>query len=178
MELNGIGLRMKSRREELGLTLLEAGKRIGCSASVVRAWERGDIKSLKTNKLQIIAKALDTTVEYLLGIEKVYVPSADMIPVDESEGDLGTIMKDDSMINARIWPDDIVYIRRNVPIDNGDLIVGDYKGITIVRRFYRYDNRIELRSENPMFPTINIEGPDVDNFTIIGKAVAIYGEIK
>lgn len=178
MDFEKIGLRMKIRREELGLTLAEMGKRVDTSASTILGWERGDIKSLKTTKLSDIAKALNMTVEELLGVQEVYVPIPGILHVDETEGDVGVIAEDTSMLNARIWPGDTVFIREKILVENGSIAVCLYKEKLLIRRIYRYEGRIELRSENPMFPTISIEGNDLLDFKIVGKAIGIWGEIK
>ena len=178
MDFERIGLRMRNRREELGLTLAEVGDRLGTSASVVLRWERGDIKSLKTTKLCDIAKALNMTVEELLGVQEVYVPMPGLLHVDETEGDVGIIAEDASMLNARIWPGDTVFIKEKILVEDGSIAACLFKEKLLIRRIYRYEGRIELRSENPMFPTISIEGNDLLAFKVIGKAIGIWGEVK
>lgn len=54
-------------RTKLGLTLQELGDKVGVGASTVRKWETGYIKSLRTDKMQKLAGALDTSVDYLMG---------------------------------------------------------------------------------------------------------------
>lgn len=54
-------------RTKLGLTLQELGDKVGVGASTVRKWETGYIKSLCTDKMQKLAAALDTSVDYLMG---------------------------------------------------------------------------------------------------------------
>lgn len=54
-------------RVDLGLTLQELGDKIGVSASTVRKWETGYIKTLRTDKLQALSEALGTSVDYLMG---------------------------------------------------------------------------------------------------------------
>lgn len=54
-------------RTKLGLTLQELGDKVGVGASTVRKWETGYIKSLRTDKMQKLAGALDTSADYLMG---------------------------------------------------------------------------------------------------------------
>ena len=54
-------------RTKLRLTLHELGDKVGVGASTVRKWETGYIKSLRTDKMQKLAGALDTSVDYLMG---------------------------------------------------------------------------------------------------------------
>ena len=64
-----IGERIQQRREELGLTQDELAEKVGYSTrfSIVKI-ESGK-SSVPTKKLDIFAKALHTTVSYLLGKE-------------------------------------------------------------------------------------------------------------
>lgn len=62
-----MGGRIHYLRTEQNLTLQEVGDRVGVQASTVRKWETGFIKNLRTDKMQKLAAALDTTVDYLMG---------------------------------------------------------------------------------------------------------------
>lgn len=79
--------------------------------------------------------------------------------------------KGDSMINARIFDGDIVYIRSQPEVENGEIaavIIGDE---ATLKRVYRYPNRLELRPENPAFPVLNYEDKEMRPIRILGKAV-------
>lgn len=179
MNYGQIGLIMRARREELGMSMRELAKKVGTSPSTVRAWELGDIESLKTTKLKAIAAALDMSVERLLGLEEHYVPIPGLRPVPIAErGDLSIIIKDQAMINARIYPRDEVFIRSQSNVNDGELAAVQYEGEVIIRRIYHYPDRLELRAENPIFDTIRLEGPDRVKAKIIGKAVSLLGDLK
>lgn len=62
-----VGDRIHLLRTELHLTFQELGDRVGVGASTVRKWEIGLIKDIKTDKIQKLASALNTTVDYLMG---------------------------------------------------------------------------------------------------------------
>ncbi|MDI6497158.1 S24 family peptidase [Leuconostoc suionicum] len=51
-------IRLKERREELGLTLEEVGKLTGVGKSTVRKWETGFIQNMGRDKIVAYAKAL------------------------------------------------------------------------------------------------------------------------
>lgn len=61
------GDRIHYLRTDLGLTLQELGDKVGVGASTVRKWEMGTIKALRTDKMQKLASALNTSVDYLMG---------------------------------------------------------------------------------------------------------------
>ena len=81
------------------------------------------------------------------------------------------------MINARIFDGDIVFIRQQPDVENGEIaavLIGDE---ATLKRVYKYENRIELRSENPTFPTLNYEGDRLQDICIMGKAVGFLSTI-
>lgn len=67
--MNSIGLRIKQRREELGLSQDELAKKIGYkSRSSINKIEL-DQNNLTQTKIKIIADALNTTPGYIMGWE-------------------------------------------------------------------------------------------------------------
>ncbi|MGN0489432.1 MAG: S24 family peptidase [Ruminococcus sp.] len=85
--------------------------------------------------------------------------------------------KGDSMINARIFDGDIVFIRQQPDVENGEIaavLIGDE---ATLKRVYKYNNRIELRPENPTHPIQNYEGKKLSEIRILGKAVGFLSTI-
>lgn len=85
--------------------------------------------------------------------------------------------KGNSMINARIFDGDIVFIRQQPDVENGEIaavLIGDE---ATLKRVYKYENRIELRPENPTYPIQNYEGENLNNIRILGKAVGFLSTI-
>ena len=66
-----IGDRIKSRRKHLKMSAEELAKRIGKDRSTVFRYEKGDIENLPLDILEPIAKALNTTPQYLMGWDEV-----------------------------------------------------------------------------------------------------------
>jgi len=64
-ELNA---RIRERREALHMTLEDVGRAVGVSKSTVLSWETGRIKEMRRDKLRALAQALQTTVDYLMGL--------------------------------------------------------------------------------------------------------------
>lgn len=63
----GLGEKIHSLRISHGMTLEELGNKVGVGKSTVRKWETGMITSIRSDKIEKIAAALDTTPAYLLG---------------------------------------------------------------------------------------------------------------
>lgn len=72
------GNRIRARRLELGMSLNRAAQEIGCTATTLKRWEEGDIKSLKTTRLDSIAAALKTTSNDLLGLPDYMISLPDV----------------------------------------------------------------------------------------------------
>ena len=62
-----IGKRIKQRRKELGMSADKLGEVLGKDRSTIYRYEKGDIENLPLDILQPIAKALNTTPQYLMG---------------------------------------------------------------------------------------------------------------
>lgn len=65
-----IGQKIKARRKELGMSAEELGEKLGKNRSTIYRYENGDIEKLPFDFLEPIAKALQTTPEYLTGWNK------------------------------------------------------------------------------------------------------------
>ncbi len=85
----------------------------------------------------------------------------------------------DSMIGARIHDGDIVYIKQQPVVENGQiaaiLIDGTEK---LLKRVYFTEESITLQAENPAYPPLVYVREDMNRVSIIGKAVGFYSKIK
>lgn len=78
------GMRIKARREELGMTQDELAKKLGYkSRSSINKIELGERK-LTQSKIVDIAKALDVSPLYILGLEETH-PADSIVPRDDDE---------------------------------------------------------------------------------------------
>ena len=84
------------------------------------------------------------------------------------------------MINARIFDGDIVYIRSQPEVENGEIAavrIGDEA--TLKKIYYTpSSDRITLRACNPMYPDMEYEGDKLDEIEVLGKAVAFTSTIR
>ena len=84
----------------------------------------------------------------------------------------------ESMINAHIFDGDVVYIRQQPIVENGEIaavLIGDE---ATLKRVYIYKNRLTLMPENPMYDPINLIGEEMEQVTILGKAVAVVNYLN
>ena len=94
------------------------------------------------------------------------------------KADFALRAKGDSMINARIFDGDLVFIKQQSNVDNGEIAAVLLNEEILLKRIYKYEGRLELRPENPMYKPINVEGIDLTDVKILGKAVAFVGVIR
>lgn len=79
--------------------------------------------------------------------------------------------KGDSMINARIHDGDIVYIRQQPAVNNGEIaavLIGDE---ATLKRVYVYEDHVVLQPENPAYEPLVYFGETMSTVRILGKAV-------
>ncbi len=77
----------------------------------------------------------------------------------------------DSMINARIYHDDIVYVKSQNYGENGDIVVAMIDDCATLKRLYKYPGQVVLQPENPNYPPLIYTENDFENVFIIGKVV-------
>lgn len=194
---NAVGKLIRTKRKELGLTQLELGKILGVKKQTVTRYEQGLIKNLKRSTIAKLAELFEISPTVFLGVE----PDAYSVPVigeiacgepilateniiDTSlvdkwrRVDFALKCKGDSMINARIFDGDIVYIRQQADVENGEIAAVLIDNEATLKRVYKYPNRIELRPENPTYPILNYEGDQLNDIRILGKAILFSSEIR
>jgi len=90
--------------------------------------------------------------------------------------------KGDSMINARIYDGDIVFIRKQDIVNNGEIaaVVVNNDSEATLKRFFYYRERatLILRSENPAYEDLIFQNEELNEVHILGKAIAFQSDIK
>lgn len=91
--------------------------------------------------------------------------------------DFTLICKGDSMINARINNNDIVYIRKQNIVDNGEIAAVLIDNEATLKRVYIYDDKVVLQPENTKYAPLVYSKEEMNNVRIIGKAVGFTSRI-
>lgn len=65
-----VGERIKNRRNELQMSVDELANKLNKNRATIYRYERGEIENLPLDILELLAKALDTTPQYLMGWDK------------------------------------------------------------------------------------------------------------
>ena len=96
------------------------------------------------------------------------------------DADFCLYAKGDSMIGARIMDGDIVFIKNQPTVDNGEIAAVIVDDDATLKRVYYYPdkNKIVLNAENPKYEPLVYIGEELDTIRILGKAVAFQSTVK
>ncbi len=204
------GQRMKNRRKAIGLSAERVADILGVSPATIYRYENGDIEKVPGERLEPIAKALQTTPAYLMGWEDesgsfpaniLPMPETRKIPLlgtiacgepilaveniedyvkipKDMPGDFALRCKGDSMINARIFDGDVVYIRQQDTVENGEIAAILIDNEATLKRVRLFDDRIVLEPENPMYKPLVYWHEEMNSVRILGKAVAFTSAVR
>lgn len=86
--------------------------------------------------------------------------------------DFALTCKGDSMINARIFDGDVVYIRQQETVENGEIAAVLIDTEATLKRVRLHDDRIILEPANPLYDPLVFRGEEMNDVRILGKAVA------
>lgn len=89
--------------------------------------------------------------------------------------DFGLKVKGDSMINADIFDGDIVFIRQQPTLENGEIGAILLEDEATLKRFRMSDGSVILQAENPNmtdWPRVYTSG----NIRVLGKLVGVYSK--
>lgn len=96
---------------------------------------------------------------------------------DNIRADFALRCKGDSMIGAGIQSGDIVYIREQPIVDNGQIAAVMIDDEATLKRFYRYDDTVQLVAENPSVRPLVFVQEEINNLRIAGLAVGYTHKI-
>lgn len=201
---NDISQKIFRLRKQQNLTLEQVAAVVGVGKSTVRKWETGIIANMRRDKIALLAEALHTTPAYLMGWEDTpSVPNGARAVLSKRLPMLGNVAcgepifaneqhdtyidveggldadfcltaQGDSMINARIFDGDILFVKQQSMVNDGEIAVILIEDEATVKRVYydKENNVITLVPENPMYKPMRFEGERLNQINIIGKVVS------
>lgn len=203
---------IKLLREKRGLSQDALAKMTGYTdRSSIAKIEKG-LVDLQQSKIELFAKALNTTSKDLVGwndnsypIDNLYSVELKRFPLlgsivcgkpkyanedresyvmagTDIKADFCLQAKGDSMINARIFDGDIVFIRQQDSVENGDIaavVVNNNNEATLKRVFYyREKSLLILKAENPSYEDMVFQDEELNEIHILGKAIAFQSDVQ
>jgi repressor LexA len=204
-----IGNRIRELRREKDFTLEQLASLVGTSKQTIQRYESGVIANIPREKIEALATALGTSPTTLMGwdsgmpsYENVVPLSTQSLPIlghiscgepiyaeERHEGyvalgkkldaDFCLIAKGDSMTGARINDGDVVFIRSQNTLDNGEIGVVIINDEATLKRVYFYpeEQKLILVAENPRYAPFVYVGRELEKIKILGKAVAFQSRI-
>lgn len=112
-------------------------------------------------------------VIYPDAIDTIELPSIVRMPKDS----FLLRVKGDSLKDAYIFDGDIIIVNPNAVITDGQIVVAILGDSAVVKRYFRQNGTIILKSENKAYKPIEIKA-DHPGFKIVGAVVGVYRSMK
>jgi repressor LexA len=98
---------------------------------------------------------------------------------DSLDADFCLTAHGDSMIGARIYNGDTVFIRAQDSVDNGEIAAVIINDEATLKRVYFYpeEGKLILSPENPKYAPLVYMNDELDSIKIIGKAIAFQSSV-
>lgn len=194
--------RLKELRKARKLTLEALAEALGTSKQTIHRYENGVIANIPHSKVAELARVLEVSPGELMGWDISKGVGARRLPMlgsiacgepvfaaedrgeylsvsVDTEADFCLRAKGDSMIGARIYDGDVVFIKAQDTVSDGEIaavIIGDEA--TLKRVYYRpEDGKLILSPENPAYAPMVFVGKELESIRIIGKAVAFQSTL-
>lgn len=177
-------------------TIREIGKKFDISSTNgVRAHLDALMKKGYIRRQSFISRGIELVRDWASSVSKVplvgSVPAGN--PIDAVENIEGEIAVDtsflpagdtftlrvegDSMINAGIFDNDLVIVKKQKTADRGDIVVAIIGEEATVKRYYPENGRVRLQPENDAYEPIMVDRNSPE-FQIAGKVVALMRRMK
>ena len=165
-----------------GDRLLPIAEALQTTPAYLMGWEESPATPLPTNlqpmpKMHLVPRlgriACGTPI-----LAEQNIETYDSVP-EYVQCDFTLVCKGDSMINARIFDGDIVCIRQQPQVENGEIaavMVGNEEAT--LKRVKLFEDHISLEPENPMHKPLVLWGEDMNKVTIIGKATHFISNVR
>lgn len=201
MKETNVGQRIFEARKRRKISRKEIADFLQVHETTIKRYEDGNTKKLPTDRLEKIAKYLNTSIEYLMGWEEEQKPQGVKIPVLgtvpagipisavedildyeeipkswENQGEFfGLKIKGGSMLPI-LTDGDIVIVRKQSTADNGDTVIAMVNGDDATcKRYERSNNGIMLIPNNSSYTPTFYTNEEIASLpvTIIGKVVEL-----
>jgi repressor LexA len=186
--------KIKTYRKERGLSQQDVADHFGYkSFTTIQKWEDGS-STPPAKTMKLLAEFFGVSLEDLLtDSERIAIPilgtvrggllrlaqdewlGQELVPVEESLGGEYFYLEviGDSMMNARIFPGDLVYVKRQSVVNSGSIAVVLVGDEATLKRVYYKDNGIVLHPENPKYEDMVFTKEDIEekNIQVIGEVI-------
>ena len=169
---------------------------LGLTLGVSEAWLMGYDVDMDRSPVSASHKALSSNIDNILPMPAMRkIPLVGSIacgtPIlaqENREGDVdipahihadfALRCKGDSMINARIYDGDIVYIRQQDTVEHGQIAAVLINDEATLKRVHLFPDHVVLEAENPQYRPRTFWGEEMNSLRILGKAVAFTSDVR
>ena len=165
-------------RNPTGATLKKIADALSCPVELFYNGKTDFFPTLKNSGdfVPVQRRAIPMLGEIAAGVPILAEENAELIMCDESLScDCALKIRGDSMVGARIHDGDIVFIRLQDDVDDGDIAAVVLNDEATLKRVYHIKNGLQLLSENPKYPPMIFTLDECDSIRILGKAVGFQG---
>lgn len=92
------------------------------------------------------------------------------------DSDFCLYAKGDSMTGAEIDDGDLVFIKKQSDVDDGEIAAVLIDDEATLKRVYKIADKVQLRADNPNYPPIDLDG--TQSVIILGKATHVLRPVK
>ena len=202
-----IGKRIKEKREQQGITQKELASKLGYKNKSTIAKIEAGANDIVQSKVVEFAKALNTSVAFLMGWSDEQIFSGkgikinvlgrvaadipveaieDVIDTEEITAEMaktgeffGLQIHGDSM-EPRIYENDVVIVRKQEDAENGDIVIAMINGNDATcKRLIKYAGGISLVSLNAKYAPMTFSNKEIleKPVRILGKVVELRGKL-
>lgn len=199
--MSTIGERIKKRRLALGLSVDQVAKQLGKDRATVYRYESDEIGNMPLSIIEPLARILGVSPAYIMGWESIEesfevkkIPVLGKIAAGEPilaceehceyvvlnhdvNVDFCLRVKGDSMVNARIQDGDLVFIRKQPTVENGEIAAVLIDDDVTLKRVYITNEGIILKPENSAYQPKFYTEKDFKDIRILGRAVLFQSKL-
>lgn len=196
------GARLRLLMQENGDTIYTVASLLSMQASTVSRYVNGQYVP-KAPTLEILARHYGVNPVWLMGedVPRFSAKAENAVPIlgDVAAGvpiwaeqnydglaaidpgehvDFALRIRGDSMQNARIYNGDLVYVRRQPAVENGEIAVVLVDGEATVKRVYDKDDALVLRPENEAYADMVYPKNGERQISVLGKVIFVKGRVE
>ncbi len=203
-----IANKIRELRKQRKLTLDDVAEALGTSKQTIHRYENGIISNIPHEKIEKLAEILSVTPSMLMGWESADSHAEDIKPhtakrvkmigsVSHGEpiydgdeyvdfvssgidADFCLRASGDSMVGARIYDGDVVFIKKQKTVGNGEIAAVIIDDKATLKRVYYYpdEEKLILSPENPKYAPFVYIHEELGKIKIMGKAVAFQSAVR
>lgn len=153
---------------------------LGTTPQRLMGWESdGDIPAISNIKVAKVTVAKKKRLPMLGNVacgEPIFANEEKdcYVGITEVDADFCLKARGDSMINARIFDGDLLFVKKQESVDNGEIAVVLIDDEATVKRVY-FDREVgilTLMPENPTYKPMRYMGSQLDRIRILGRVVS------